>query len=359
MKKRLPVFLLLVTSGFYSNVNAQITITNADMLSVNDTFRLSTTIDTWSIDPTLTGANYTWDFSFLTPNAQDVDTAVSVGSTPFLYQVYFNNVFVYPAWKADFAIAGQGFDISGIVTISDVYDYFKNSSSKYENVGFGSTISGVPSSTRKDPIEVVYEFPLNYLDTYTNYSEYEFSVPTIMTYKQQMDKAAEVDGWGTVITPYGTFNALRVKFTLDITDSIYIDAVGFPFVTPRPQSYEYHWLAAGEGVPVLKLAATTGDIVTQITYKDFYIPNIGIYEDKTDISLSVYPNPAANNVYITSDVSINSIILFDTFGREVYSDGVSGTNHVLDINENWSNGIYFVEVRNANGLKREKLVIQR
>ncbi len=359
MKKCLLVFLLLVTNGFYSNLNAQITITNADMLSVNDTFRLSTTIDMWSIDPTLTGANYTWDFSFLTPNAQDLDTAVSVGSTPFLYQVYFNNAFVYPAWKADYAVAGQGFDISGFVTVSDVFDYFKNSSTKFQNVGFGSNISGIPSSTRKDPIEVIYEFPLNYLDTYTNYSEYEFEIPTIMAYKQTMDKSAEVDGWGTVITPYGTFNALRVKFTLDITDSTYIDAVGFPIVIPRPQSYEYHWLANGEDVPVLKLAATTGDVVTQITYKDFFIPNIGVAENSSEISLSVYPNPAANNVYITSDVNLNAITLFDAYGRQVYYSTVNGTHHVLNVNENWSNGIYFVEVSNQNGFKREKLIIQR
>jgi len=164
---------------------------------------------------------------------------------------------------------------------------------------------------------------------------------------------------GSVTTPYGTFNALRVKFTLDITDSTFIDAVGFPIVLPRPQSYEYHWLAAGEDVPVLKLAATTTGTVTQITYKDFYIPNVGINESKSNISLSVYPNPSSNVVYITSDVNINAIVLFDAFGREVYNASVSGTHHVLNTNENWSNGIYFVEVRNANGLKREKLIIQR
>lgn len=358
MKKVLLSTLLLVVSYIPTQLNAQITITNADMPSVNDTFRLSTTIDTWGLDPTLTGANYTWDYSYLTVAAQDVDTAVSVTSTPFLYQLYFNNIFVYPSWKADFAIAGQGFDISGIITVSEVFDYFKNSSSKYQNVGFGSNISGIPTSTRKDPIETIYEFPLNYLDTYTNYSEYEIAIPTVMSYKQQMNKLAEVDGWGTVTTPFGTFNALRVKFTLDITDSIYFDAVGIPFVIPRPQSYEYHWLAPGEDVPVLKLIEN-GGIITQIIYKDKFVANIGINENKSDISLSVYPNPASNNVYITSDVNINAINLFDSFGRKVYSTSVAGTHHVLNINENWSNGIYFVEVSNENGLKREKLIVNR
>lgn len=358
MKKRLLTAFFTCTALIY-NASAQITITNADMPSVNDTFRLSTTIDTWSIDPTLTGANYTWDFSFLTPNAQDVDTAVSVGSTPFLYQVYFNNAFVYPAWKADFAVAGQGFTVGGVASVSDVYDYFKNSSSKYENVGFGSTISGIPSSTRKDPIEVIYEFPLNYLDTYTNFSQFEFNIPTIMTYKQKMDKSAEVDGWGSITTPYGTFNALRVKFTLDLTDSIYIDALGFPLVTPRPTSYEYHWLAAGQDVPILKLIATTGDVVTQIIYKDHLVTNIGINENKNEIALSMYPNPASNNVYITSDVVLNDVLVFDATGREIFASKINGNRYTLPLNANWKNGVYFVEVRNENGVKREKLIVQR
>ena len=359
MKKSLLALVILSATSLTTKLNAQITITNADMLSVNDTFRLSTTIDTWSIDPTLTGANYTWDFSFLTPNAQDVDTAVSVASTPFLYQVYFNNALFYPAWKADFAVAGQGFDIAGLVTVSDVYDYFKNSSTKYQNVGFGSTISGLPSSTQKDPIETIYEFPLNYTDTYTNYSEYEFSVPTLLTYKQTMNKSAEVDGWGMVTTPYGTFNALRVKFTLDITDSTYIDALGFPIVLPRPQSFEYHWLAAGEDVPVLKLAATLGDVVTQITYKDFYVSNIGVKENNENIALSVYPNPSSNVVYFTSNSQLSDIIIFDSFGREVYNSKVNNNRFTFSIPTTWSNGVYFAQVRNQNGMKIEKMVVKR
>ena len=69
---------------------AQITIDAADMPSAGDTMRYqNTTLQ--SFDDGDTGPGHAWHFESLLPEGEAADTAVTVGSTPFLYQFYFNN----------------------------------------------------------------------------------------------------------------------------------------------------------------------------------------------------------------------------------------------------------------------------
>ena len=88
MKK---LIILLSCSLLFNLIHAQITIASGDMPSSGDTIRFSETMDIKGNDPLLTGANYTWNYANLIPNAQRVDTFFSVGSTPIAYQFFFNN----------------------------------------------------------------------------------------------------------------------------------------------------------------------------------------------------------------------------------------------------------------------------
>ena len=83
-----PLFALITIAS-----SAQITITKADMPVANDTIRVTTANTSGVADPSLTGANYTWDYSALVPTIQNKDTFVSVSSTPYVYQFYFNDPF--------------------------------------------------------------------------------------------------------------------------------------------------------------------------------------------------------------------------------------------------------------------------
>ena len=179
MMKRI-LFLLVVLCPF-NILYAQITITSADMPSVNDVYTYSYTNDAQGNDPALTGANYTWDYSALTYTTQSSDTFFAVTSTPLAYQFYFNNAILYNAWKANYATKGIDLGIPQ-VPITDVFNYHKNSSSAYSNVGFGANISGVPSSTRNNPIDEEYAFPVSYGATHQSNSKYEVNVPTFGTY---------------------------------------------------------------------------------------------------------------------------------------------------------------------------------
>ena len=126
MKKIITLFALSLA---FVCSHAQISITNADMPMVDDTFRLSTAFDAQGLDPALTGANYSWDFSTLVPSAQRIDTFFSVASTPFAYQLFFNNPFS-PQYYSSYATRGLEFSVPQVVSFTEVMNYIKNKGSR-------------------------------------------------------------------------------------------------------------------------------------------------------------------------------------------------------------------------------------
>ena len=364
MKKIILSFILAAITNF---TFAQITITNSDMPSTNDTFRLSTTTDIQGGDPTLTGANYNWNYSTLTPLAQQVDTFFSVGSTPIAYQFYFNNIILYPNHKASYAVRGIDLGIPQ-VPITEVFNYIKNSSSAYDNVGFGSKISGVPSSTQNIPVDREYEFPMNYFNNHISNSEYGISVPGFGYYGQSMTRTDTVDGWGSVTTPYGTFNCLRVKSVLNKIDTTYIDAFSFGSTIPRPEEIEYKWLASGMGVPVLKILTNAG-FVTQIEYQDSARLLVSVEEINKIKDVTVFPNPVKEALIIDFNSTVSGhlkVNLKDILGKEVavvYENMVtSGKNKiVIDLTQYAvKQGVYFIDLSLDNKARyAEKIVVTK
>ncbi|MDF1674922.1 MAG: T9SS type A sorting domain-containing protein, partial [Vicingaceae bacterium] len=234
---------------------------------------------------------------------------------------------------------------------------------QYANVGFGSNINGVPSSTRRIPIDIQYVFPLNYNNNNTSYSEFLVSIPTVGDYGQFQERVDTVDGWGTVITPYGTFNCLRVKSILNITDTLYTSQFGTGFSFPRPQQIEYKWLVASSGVPVLKVTTTPGG--SQIEYQDNLM--VGINDNVMPIyQLKVFPNPAKESIVIDfqslkkEQVSISLKNINGKMIKEIYSGTIEkGNNHILLSLSEYSNGYYFLDLNFTNSTITEKLVISR
>jgi hypothetical protein len=364
--KKLITFLTLSITSIYSF--GQITITNADMPSANDTFRLSTTINAQGLDPVLTGANFSWDFSTLVPDSQRVDTFFSVSSTPFLYQVSFNNPFS-PNYLANYAKRGVEISFPPTATLSEVFNYTKNFSGGLNNVGFGANINGLPASVKNDPIDKEYVFPLNYTNgatSLTSLSEFEITVPALGHYGQDMERNTTVDGWGSLVLPNGTYDVLRVKSVLTKIDTAYLDLLSLGQTIPRPEEIEYKWLAAGTGAPILKIITNAG-IVSQIEYQDDYVAPVSVKEQAKLNNVVVFPNPTKYHLVIdySSRIAGNlKVILKDVLGKSsgvVYQNySPKGTNKII-VNlaqHSIKPGIYFLELTvDGNAYYTEKVVV--
>lgn len=324
MRTSYSVLFSLISIG----LSAQITIGPADMPSAGDTVRYRTTAAI-GIDPVPTEAGYIWDFSMLSPDLEGADTCVTVGSTPLLYQFYFNNPFLYPAHRADYAVRGQGFNFQAL-TVSDVYDYFKRDADGFDNVGFGANVNGVPASVRRIPVDHVHVFPMNYGDMDTSYSEFTLNVPSLFSFTQQQTRYNEVDGWGTLYLPTDTFEVLRVKSTLVREDSIFISQFGQGLSFPEPETVEYKWVAQGMDEPVLQLTTIGGQPTTARFYYEF-----------NDISTSltvhgatrvgVFPNPADEEVRIQGLENGDLVTVRNSTGAEVANARVADASGTVRI----------------------------
>jgi hypothetical protein len=346
MKKVFTLFVATILTVSLSF--AQITITDNDMPSVNDTIRLSETNNVQGLDPVLTGTNYTWNYSTLVPSSQRIDTFFSVSSTPLAYQLFFNNFILYPNHKASYALRGIDIGITQ-VPITEVFNYIKNSSSAYDNVGFGSKISGVPSSTQNNPVDREYEFPMAYNDNHISNSEFGMTVPGFGYYGQSLERIDTVDGWGSLTLPNGTYSVLRVKSILNKIDTTYIDAISFGTTIPRPEEIEYKWLAAGKGMPLLKVITVSGN-VTQIEYQDDFV-NVSVAETSKINNVTIFPNPTKD--YLVIDFKAISsgnlkVSLKDVLGKNIaliYDKSIAAGNNklLIDLTQyHVKSGIYFV-----------------
>ncbi len=356
---------------FFGNIAfAQITITQSDMPQPGDTIRLSTTTDTVGVpSPSFTGAGVTWDFSKLVPKSQTIDTFLNVTSTPLAYQLFFNDVFFYPAYALTVAQAAPNPPALGPVTITNVINYYKDQASSYESVGYGANINIIPTSTKDDAIDVVYNFPMNYGSADSCNSSNHVTIPTIAYYGQKQKRVNHVDGWGTLITPYGTFPALRVKTEIFATDSVYIDTVHFGFNAPQPEQIQYKWLTNGEHLPLLQIneqVIFNATIYTNTVYRDRITTKpSGIASIQTNAnSVGLFPNPANPSsllTYILSDNSDVRISLYSADGRCVQKvfEGTQGAgSHQQNINTSeLTAGIYLLKLSSPSGQIVKRLVV--
>jgi PKD repeat protein len=253
--------------------NAQITITQNDMPSApmfgqGDTVRYSTVSTTNSgIDVTQTGANYTWNFANLQPSGQGVNEYKNSATT------------LYSFLGAGFnAIGLKQADVNlQVVQLTDAYEFYNKSSSVWEAKATGYSVSGIPLGSTYSNTDEIYKFPLTYNNVDTDNFHYTLSITNVpgisisVTYIRQGTRVNEVDGWGSITTPFGTFNCIRVKSTITETDSIDL-GLGFPIAFPNNR-VEYKWLANGIKIPVLEVDGTSvmGMFTpSSIKYRDSY-----------------------------------------------------------------------------------------
>ena len=336
----------------------QITIDTGDMPQVGDTLRYFTSQVT-GFNGADTGPGHVWDHSQLPLTIETADTAVSVGSTPLLYQFFFNNPFLYPDHDADYAVTGQAFGF-GALTVSDVYDYFKNNSDGFRNVGFGANVNGLPSSVQRNPVDWIHHFPLEYGDADSSFSHFELNVPTLLYFGQDQWRVNEVDGWGTLYLPADTFEVLRVKSTLTRIDTVFIDAFGIGFTLPEPETVEYKWLAQGVRQPVLQINTIAGAPALTRFVHDLDI-STGVAAVHVPSESSAYPNPADDFVFVPlAERTRGELLVLDASGREVVRQRIDAASPVVRVNvSGLANGTYTFQLAGGADRWSGRLVIDR
>lgn len=344
-------FILLATflSSFLADISAQISIQSSDLPNNGSTYGVANAAVLDVDDYTVAGANQTWDFSNLTPISEETVVYGSVSSAPFAYQFLFNNPFA-PDHQATHTIEGEGIDL-GVVSIDQFYFFFKNTPSEYNIVGYGGTISGIPIPSQTNPIDVVYDLPVEFGNEHSSFSAWSVDIPTLGSYAQEQLRTYTADGWGTVITPAGTYEALRVRMVTETEDSIYVETFGNGFSFQR-EAIAYQWLTLEGGIPVLEITEAFGAATAR--YRVAELPD-GVENTSGRQAVSLYPTLCTSHFEVQGNALDQPVLLYNLQGQLVRNYGqANGRFDVFGLTA----GCYLVILR-ENGLPTtRKITVQ-
>ncbi len=352
MKKILffPFVLCLVVM-----VNAQIIIDNSDMPVPGDTIRTSSSISLGTINYEETGANFTWDFSSLFPFSQTVDTFVSIQETPFIYQLVFTS-------SSNLAQRLGEFDQFPGFEVTDPYYYFRNSSTDYREVGFGVTLNGIPIPNKYNDPDLIYQFPLQVGNVDSSLANYEFDIPGMGYFGGWKKRLNTADGWGTLTTPFGTFETIRLKSEVYQYDSLYIDSLGFGFPVYR-EYVEYKWLGEDFGIPLCTV--TDDGLLPTISYIDS-VRNLitGVKHQVYSEDIKVFPNPSSDQVVVSFEgpqVNYIRVVMMNLKGETILSIMAVPRQNSISINftdYDIKSGLYLMRIGLDNMFFTKKLMIR-
>jgi len=332
MKKTTPALLFLLLS---LNAFSQITITSADMPSANDTIRY-TNIDPMAIDVNITGPNYNWVFDTVSPGSQGLYNYQNALQTPYAF--YFFGLNKYGLKTADSIGVGA-------FSFKEVYSFFKKSNGKFEAEGIGMKYQGLPLAAYYGDNDEIYTFPLNYQDRDSSTFDFSISLGGSMEYKKNGYRINQVDGWGTVKTPYGTANCIRLVSSIYSIDSIIFNGFGFGFPN---DTRTYKWLTNTEKIPYLEVEGSVlfnNFAPTSARYRGVDLVHVGISEATPAITFGLAPNPAIDRVEVSSAQKMTTVIVYNELMQPVIKQSVNDKSISLDISS-LVNGVYFVKADN-------------
>lgn len=360
MKKIIIKAYCLFAVFTMNNLYSQITITQAEFPfnTMNFNALSDTTNGKTGITPGNGGVNQTWNFSTYT---------VGIAST---FTTDYSSLNPNPNFPTANTTACTGTNYGGGNIMQNCMYIDINSSGIYYLGGVLSFTSATNqnSLTKYSPLIKMWSFPLTFLTSDSTSciqtSETSYSPPPgyDSTFNRRFIKRKfEADGWGTVITPLGTYNSLRVKITeIVYSDSTWKHVVGTGWnfqskSNPSTRVY-YNWLSNVFNATV----AVISPGVNGWQY-NFYNPQtptgINAIENKNDVIIS--PNPASDNISINQIPFNSKIKIYDVSGKMIYNS-VSKDNVIETINtSDFSNGIYTIRIENNSEIINKKFIIQK
>ncbi len=286
MRKLLLAGALAATA----QLSAQPTLTSMDAPSPGDVITLKG--DSVYAYEGNSGANVTWNYGSVSTSMTATNNYVAASSTPY----------------------HTAFPGSNIASFEDTstYNYWTKTSSIWQSDGSGSSMGNTIST---DPSTAMV-FPFTYNSSYTDSFASSGTIGGI-----QVDMWGTIsviaDGYGTLITPAGTFNdVLRCKRIL----IGHVDVFGF---TAIDTAEVYEWYKPGYKAPLMTIThqkvwetlTNTSDTGTYYSYLQ-PSPNNVEFQSAT-AALSIVPNPATDAISLPGLKTNMQYSIADITGRTI------------------------------------------
>jgi hypothetical protein len=320
------------------------------------------------IDLNQISTNSTWSYANLSSLGTDFARFIPASQAPIVFQLaFFGSDFVNPL-LGSLSVAN--------LPISDAYEYYNYSvgNTRLEIKGFGANVT-IPGQTIALPLpavysspDVLYKFPVQFGNTDSSSSGFSLplTIPNLpaVTIKRAQKRVNVVDAWGSMTTPAGTFNVLRVKSSITRIDS-FINTF-LPIGVPT-NIVEYKWIAKGKKIPVLQVNTTSTTIgnptISSVSY--WGTAPLSIFDWSNSASrLHLFPNPShevTNIEFDTQHIGKTTLDIVAINGAIVghYEFLLQGKKHIESIPLFGLQAGNYVLISNSNGkASTQKLRIQ-
>lgn len=344
----------MIISGF-AIAQSPALIEEADLPQIGDNFIVATASPLIAFDGEDTGPDHNWDFGWLTPTITDTTHWIDENDTDPLY---------FFLWlTSDIAEQAISNIENDFITIEDVFNFYELSNDRFAFSGFAGTILDIPFPIWYEENETILELPATYGQSTTSYSGFDFEIPGVGGWAEQRERFNDVDGWGSITTPAGTYDVIRLKSVINIVDTFSYDVTVIPFAYTTT---EYSWFAPGEGIPVLKITLQNVlgvETITSVTYKTGELTAITTADENANaiqIAQPIQEILQGNIDVVNGGTYVCSLV--DMQGRIVSSWTAqfgNGTNNIEQDVHALSSGVYVLQIENTQGEKITKTCLKQ
>ena len=322
MKKLLLFSLSILALPAFSQT--PISILSTDMAQVGDVVNRKADTMTVLTGPGPAGANQTWVMTSLSSYVNNENTSIIAPS-------------------ASGTSAYNGNSNQALTNDNANWLYLNLTSSTMIGKGaYGDLLmTGNNLNIPLNPDMLIHNFPRTYGSNFTDgfgidvtFSGSEVGQPSVhqVRFKEVGTAYDTTDGWGSLTTPVGTYNTLRVKRVTFVKDTTWYKLFSFSswaiLSTKNDTTFGYTWLAKETKLAVAELS---NDSVDQPKiFKWSLIPPITVsVDEKENLKAELFPVPASETVSLrlasNAEAGEYFFTIYDVAGKMLMQEKINGS----------------------------------
>ena len=150
--KKLQLLVMALLSFAIANAQNAPILDSSDLVFAGEHLPYVKCNNTAGVDFATTGPNVFWDYSQLSRSSEFTDSFTTLFGSPTTYAfAFFTSSNMAAAEKNNLSIAG--------FALSNVWNYYRKSSTKFTQAGFAGNIQGIPFPLRYSSADLLYRFP--------------------------------------------------------------------------------------------------------------------------------------------------------------------------------------------------------
>lgn len=286
------------------------------------------------------GTNKMWNFASLNYKSEDTLAFAAPSATP-----YYSNFQRATVADSEYGTIG--------------YSYYLDTVTQFSVIGTVQNYEGYTVPVATNPFFTQLMFPANYLESDCDTSMGK--TQTIAIHVSGFDSgrgklvviyADTIDAWGTLITPFGTYQVLRQKHYESDIDSLW----GYePFFNDWAFAYssvinanEFRWYTNTLNfMPAIMQMSSDFDTVKSFQWYNG-TPAAGIENITNPDIAKAFPDPCNSQItFRISSAAEASLFVYDVSGRQAGSIKIARGTAILNTNS-LAQGLYFYDIVGDN-----------